>query len=216
MFSQNVLPVRESPCISTTATARYNTTPSPTNGLERHQCNIYRWRVRVSLRTQTQMGMRIQFPDMPSCAIRKQLAEQFPKKVPDIVIACWDIELGHREHIHCGTHTQHIRCCLEYQQLSSHMIQLHRAVHRLWASGRTTVRVMCICEKGVQKSVAAAAIMHDFYRQQGYNSKGPHHMSRCGAGLCWNCVQCNTNVEKDRLMAFGQATFISQEFVCSA
>ena len=147
--------------------------------------------------------MRIQFPDMPSCAIRKQLAEQFPKKVPDIVIACWDIELGHhREHIHCGTHTQHIRCCLEYQQLSSHMIQLHRAVHRLWASGRTTVRVMCICEKGVQKSVAAAAIMQDFYRQEGYNSKGPHHISRA-----------DPNLEEDKLMAFGQAAFISQEFL---
>ena len=158
--------------------------------------------------------MRIQFPDTQSCDIRKQLEEQFPDKTPDIVLACWDIELGHREHIHCGTHTQHIRCCLEYQQLSSHMIQLHRAVHRLWASGRTTVRVMCICEKGVQKSVAAA-IMQDFYRQEGYNSKGPHHISRADPlpSMCWNCGKCNTNVEKDKLMSFAQADFISQEFL---
>ena len=161
------------------------------------------------------MGMRIQFPDMPSCAIRKQLAEQFPKKVPDIVIACWDIELGHREHLHCGTHTQHIRCCLEYQQLSSHMIQLHRAVHRLWASGRTTVRVMCICEKGVQKSVAVAAIMQEIYHQEGYNSKGPHHTSRCDPlpGMCWRCGKCKPNVEKDTLMSFVQADYIRQELL---
>ena len=74
---------------------------------------------------------------------------------------------------------------------------------------------MCICEKGVQKSVAAAAIMQDFYRQEGYNSKGPHHISRADPlpSMCWNCVKCNTNVEKDKLMSFGQADFISHEFL---
>ena len=152
---------------------------------------------------------------MQICDIRKKLDERCPDFQPDIILPCWGIEFGFREDLHCGTHTHNMRACMESIQLPALLKHHYSQVDELWATGRTTVRVMCICEKGVQKSVAAA-IMQDFYRQQGYNSKGPHHMSRCGAGLCWNCVQCNTNVEKDRLMAFGQATFISQEFVCSA
>ena len=95
------------------------------------------------------------------------------------------------------------------------MRQLRRAVDRLWASGRTTVRVMCICEKGVQKSVAVAAIMQEIYRQEGYNSKGPHHISRCDPlpSMCWRCGKCKPNVEKDTLMSFVQADYIRQELL---
>ena len=95
------------------------------------------------------------------------------------------------------------------------MKQLRRSVDRLWASGRTTVRVMCICEKGVQKSVAVAAIMQDIYHQEGYNSKGPYHISRADPlpSMCWKCGECNANMEKDTLMSFVQADFIRQELL---
>ena len=161
------------------------------------------------------MGMGIQSPHMQDCDIRKQLDERFPGKKPDIVLACWGIAFGHREDLHCGTHTQNIRGCIESLQLPSLLEQLRRQVDELWASGRTTVRVMCICENGVHKSVAVAAIMQEVYHQEGYNSKGPHHISRCDPlpSMCWRCGKCKPNVEKDTLMSFVQADYIRQELL---
>ena len=119
------------------------------------------------------------------------------------------------ERIYTGTHTQNMRGCIESLQLPSLMKQLRRQVDELWASGRTTVRVMCICENGVQKSVAVAAIMQEIYHQEGYNSKGPHHISRCDPlpSMCWRCGKCKPNVEKDTLMSFVQADYIRQELL---
>ena len=78
----------------------------------------------------------------------------------------------------------------------------------LWASGLTNLRVLC--EKGVQKSVAFAAIVQDIYHQEGYNSKEPHHLSKCDAlpSICWNCTECKANVQKATLMSVAQAEFI--------
>ena len=100
---------------------------------------------------------------MQICDIRKKLDERCPDFKPDIILACWGIAFGHREDLHCGTHTQNIRGCIESLQLPSLLKQLRRQVDELWASGRTTVRVMCICENGVHKSVAVAAIMQEVY-----------------------------------------------------
>ena len=117
---------------------------------------------------------------MQDYEIREQLDERRPDIKPDIILACWATAFGrHREDLHCGTHTPNIRGCTESLQIPSLLKQLHREVDELWASGRTTVRFMCICENGVHKSVAVAAIMQEIYHQEGYNSKGPCHISRC-------------------------------------
>ena len=114
---------------------------------------------------------------MQICDIRKKLDERHPDFKPDIILACWGIEFGHREDLHCGTHTQNILGCIESLQLPSLLKQLYSQVDELWATGRTTGRVVCICENGVHQSVAVAAIMQDIYNQQGYNTKGPHNLS---------------------------------------
>ena len=159
--------------------------------------------------------MRRQFPHMQICDIRKKLDERRPDFQPDIILPCWGIEFGFREDLHCGTHTQNIRGCIEsLQQLPSLQKQLRRQVDELWASGRTTVRVLCICETYVHKSVAVAAIMQDVYHQEGYKSKGPRHISRCEPdAICWRCKKCRPNVEKDKLMSFVQADYIRQELL---
>ena len=74
---------------------------------------------------------------------------------------------------------------------------------------------MCICENGVHKSVAVAAIMQEIYHQEGYNSKGPCHISRCDplSSMCWSCGKCKPNVQKDTLMSFVQADYIRQELL---
>ena len=160
------------------------------------------------------MGMRQQFPHMQHDEIKQQLDALNPNIKPDIILACWGIAFGHREDLHCGTHTQNIRGCIESLQLPSLLKQLRRQVDELWASGRTTVRVLCICETYVHKSVAVAAIMQDVYHQEGYKSKGPRHISRCEPdAICWKCKKCRPNVEKDKLMSFVQADYIRQDLL---
>ena len=174
------------------------------------------WRVRVSPRTQIPMGMRHQFPHMQHDEIKQQLDALNPDIKPDIILACWGIAFGrHREDLHCGTHMQNIRGCIEsLQQLPSLQKQLRRQVDELWASGRTIVRVLCICETYVHKSVAVAAIMQEIYHQEGYKSKGPQHISRCEPdAICWRCRKCRPNVEKDKLMSFVQADYIRQDLL---
>ena len=154
------------------------------------------------------MGMRTQFPHMQNYDIRQQLDERRPDIKPEIISACWGIAFGrHREDLHCGTHTQNIRGCIESLQLPGLMKKVRIQVDALWASGLTNLRVICICEKGVQKSVAFAGIMQDIYHQEGYNSKEPHHLSKCD-GTCWKCTECKANVDKATLISVAQAEFI--------
>ena len=155
--------------------------------------------------------MSSEFPHMTDCDIRKKLDEQLPDKNRDLVVACWGIALGElRKHPHCGEHTQIIRACIESLQLPGLMKKVRIKLDGLWASGHATVRVVCICETGVHKSVAFAAIMQDIYHQEGYNSKEPHHLSKCDAlpRKCWNCTECKANVQKATLMSVAQAEFI--------
>ena len=161
--------------------------------------------------------MRHQFPHMQHDEIKQQLDALNPDIKPDIILACWGIALGrHHIHLHCGTHTENIRSTIEsLQQLPGLQKELRRQVDELWASGRTTVRVLCICENGVHKSVAVAAIMQEIYHQEGYNSKGPHHISRCDPlpSMCWRCGKCKPNVAKDTFMSFVHADYIRQELL---
>ena len=154
--------------------------------------------------------MSSEFPHMTDCDIRKKLDEQFPDKNPDLVVACWGIAIGHREDRHCGTHTQNIRSCIESLQLPGLMKKVRTQADVLWASGLTNLRVICICEKGVQKSVAFATIMQEIYHQEGYNSKGPHHLSKGDTlpSICWTCTECKPSAAKLTLISFAQAEFI--------
>jgi hypothetical protein len=147
---------------------------------------------------------------MTDCDIRKKLDEQLPDKNRDLVVACWGIAIGHREDLHCGTHTHNMRACMESIQFPDLLKHVYSQVDELWATGRTTGRVVCICENGVHQSVAVAAIMQDIYHQEGYNSKVPHHLSKCDAlpRKCWNCTECKANVQKATLMSVAQAEFI--------
>jgi hypothetical protein len=155
--------------------------------------------------------MSSEFPHMTDCDIGKKLEVTISATNSDLVVACWGITLGElRKHPHCGEHTQIIRACIESLQLPGLMKKVRIQLDALWASGLTNLRVICICEKGVQKSVAFAAIMQDIYHQEGYNSKGPHHLSKCDAlpSICWNCTECKANVQKATLMSVAQAEFI--------
>ena len=69
----------------------------------------------------------------------------------------------------------------------------------LWAKGLTTVRVWCICENGVHKSLAVAKIMQDAFHHEGYNSKGPYPINP-ELELCWNCDSCKPNHDTDMCM----------------
>ena len=147
---------------------------------------------------------------MQNCDIRKSLDERWPNKYFHIVVACWGIALDHRQHTHCGEHTQIIRACIESLQLPGLINKVRTKLDGLWASGHATVRVVCICETGVHKSVAFAAIMQDIYHQEGYNSKGPHHLSKGDTlpSICWKCTECKPSAAKLALISFAQAEFI--------
>ena len=162
------------------------------------------------------MGIRSEFPHMQNIDIRKQLDERWPKKCFHIVVACWGIPLDHRQHTHCGEHTEIMRACMDSIDLPCLMKQCRKAAFLLWASGHDTVRVMCVCEGGMLKSVAVAALLQAVYRQEGFNSSGPHHLSKCDAlpSICWSCTECNPNWKKDVLYSIAQAEFIRAEWLC--
>ena len=159
--------------------------------------------------------MRRRFPHMQICDIRKKLDERCPDFQPDIILPCWGIEFGFREDLHCGTHTHNMRACMESIQFPDLLKHVYSQVDELWATGRTTGRVVCICESGVHQSVAVAAIMQDIYHQEGYNSKGPHNLSpRCDPdAICWRCRKCRPNVQKDMLMSILHADYIRQDLL---
>ena len=152
---------------------------------------------------------------MQICDIRKKLDERHPDFQPDIILPCWGIEFGFREDLHCGTHTHNMRACMESIQLPALLKHVYSQVDELWATGRTSGRVVCICENGVHQSVAVAAIMQEFYHQEGYNSKGPCHIARGDQrySMCWSCRKCKPNVQKDTFMSFVQAEYIRQELL---
>ena len=152
---------------------------------------------------------------MQNCDIRKSLDERWPNEYFHIVVTCWGIALDHRQYTHCGEHTQIIRACIESLQLPGLIKKVRIKLDGLWASGHATVRVVCICEGGTHKSVAFAAIMQDIYAQEGYNSKEPDHLSSCDAlpSICWDCTECNANMQKATLMSFAQAEFISGQLL---
>ena len=147
---------------------------------------------------------------MQNCDIRKQLEQRWPNKYFHIVVACWGIALDHRQHTHSGEHTQVIRACIEGVDFPCLMKQCRKAAFLLWASGHATVRVMCICEGAMLKSVAVAASLHAVYQQEGFNSGGPHHLSN--SSVC-GCRDCQPNWEKEALTSVVRADFIKQEWL---
>ena len=161
------------------------------------------------------MGMRNEFRHMQNCDIRKSLDERWPDKYFHIVVACWDIALDHRQYTHCGEHTQIIRACIETIDLPSLMKQCRMAAFLLWASGHVTVRVMCICDGGMMNSVAVAASLNGVFVQDGFNSSGPHHLSKPGwfPTMCSNCKDCVANAGKDVLFMAVRADFIRAEWL---
>ena len=161
------------------------------------------------------MGMRNEFRHMQNCDIRKSLDERWPDKYFHIVVACWDIALDHRQYTHCGEHTQIIRACIETIDLPSLMKQCRMAAFLLWASGHVTVRVMCICDGGMMNSVAVAASLNGVFVQDGFNSSGPHHLSKPGwfPTMCSNCKDCRPNRIKDVLFTAVRADFIRAEWL---
>ena len=161
------------------------------------------------------MGMRNEFRHMQNCDIRKSLDERWPDKSFHIVVACWDIALDHRQYTHCGEHTQIIRACIESLDFPSLMKQCRMAAFLLWASGHVTVRVMCICDGGMMNSVAVAASLNGVFVQDGFNSSGPHHLSKPGwfPTMCSNCKDCGPSWKKDVLFTAVRADFIRAQWL---
>ena len=174
-----------------------------------HQRGILRWRVRLRPRTQTRMGMRSELPHMQNCDIRKWLEQRWPNKSFHIVVACWGIALDHRQHMHSGEHTEAIRACIAGLDFPCLMKQCRKAQFQLWACGQATVRVMCICEGGMLKSMAIAALLHAVYQQEGVNSSGPHHLPN--SSVC-DCRDCQPNWQKQALTSVVRADIIKQNW----
>ena len=107
--------------------------------------------------------------------------------------------VGHSEDLHCGTHTENIRACATSRLLKGYMALIPIKAAKLWAAGLTTVRVWCLCENGVHKSLAVAKIMQDTYHHEGYNTKGPYPMNP-DTDVCWNCDSCKPNHDTDVCM----------------
>ena len=138
------------------------------------QRGIHNWRGWVTPRTYTRMGMRSDAETMSRTDIDKELARRFRNDHFHIVLRCFTV--GHSEkHLnrHCGQHTMIMRACTQSQAFSQIANTCRRCAEVLFKRGIPVIKVLCICDRGIHRSVAVATTLQAVYQQQCYNSIGP-------------------------------------------
>jgi hypothetical protein len=200
--------------------ARCNTHPFPTNCMVRHQRGkpvgasgfdlasmrqrgIHNWRGWVTPRTYTRMGMRSDAETMRRTDIDNELARRFRNDHFHIVLRCFT--MGHTEKYlnrHCGQHTMIMRACTQSPKFTTIAKTCCRRAEVLCRGDVPVIKVLCICDRGLHRSVAVATTLQAMYQQQGYNSIGPCNLSRSSwmRGTCDVCMHCKPNKEKDTLI----------------
>ena len=146
--------------------------------------------------------MRSDAETMRRTDIDKELARRYRNDPFHIVLRCF-IEEHSEQHLnrHCGQHTAIMRACTQCPKFPMIVKTCHRRLELLGRGDVPVVNVLCICDKGLHRSVAVATTLQAMYQQQGYNSIGPCHLSRSSwlRGTCDVCAHCKPNKEKATL-----------------
>ena len=64
------------------------------------------------------------------------------------------------------------------------------------------VRVACVDDRGIHRSVAVAQILQAVCEMKGYNSQGPYHIDKRKWNpqkMCFDCKDCRPNCAKNDL-----------------
>ena len=134
----------------------------------------------------------------------KELARRFRNDHFHIVLQCFTV--GHSEkhsNRHCGQHTMIMRACIQCPKFPMIANTCRRRGELLCRADVPVVNVLCICDRGLHRSVAVATTLQAMYQQQGYNSIGPCNLSRSSwlRGTCDVCMHCKPNKGKDTLIS---------------
>ena len=88
------------------------------------------------------MGMRSNFKNSHTRDIKDQLNDWYPTLNFDIVLKCWSNMNNGLEYDHCGTHTDHLKACIESHKFRTLMHECREQAESLWQSGQNSISVM--------------------------------------------------------------------------
>ena len=140
---------------------------------------------------------------MTELDIQEQLDQRYPTEHFDVVLKCWQLVYAPIGcyYNHCGEHTEITRASIKSPGFQKLMDECRDEAFSRWASGQTTIRVMCICGQGRHRSVAVSSILKAVYLKMGFNSRGPTHLSKedWWPGMCHTCEHCKPNAYKEAM-----------------
>ena len=134
--------------------------------------------------------------------IQEKLDQWYPTEYFDVVLKCWKLRYGAMKYNkHCGQHTQIMRACIKSPGFQKLMNECRSRAELVWAHGQACIWVVCICGHGRHRSVAVSSALQALYLKVGFNSLGPHHMSRAEwwSGICHTCKDCRPNYHTEEL-----------------
>ena len=141
------------------------------------------------------------FKEMDYKVLLRHCNSRCPREKFDIVLSCWDIHGGKQWSKHCGKHTEIMHACCESAQFATITKICRDQSELLWETGRNDLRVVCVCNQGRHRSVAISSILSAVYREMGFNTSEPTHLSKHSwwEGMCDKCRDCRPNAKKDKL-----------------
>ena len=106
------------------------------------------------------MGMRSDAETMRRTDIDKELARRYRNDPFHIVLRCFIVEHS-EQHLnrHCGQHTAIMRACTQCPKFPMIVKTCHRRLELLGRGAVPVVNVLCICDKGLHRSVAVATTL---------------------------------------------------------
>ena len=102
---------------------------------------------------------------------------------------------------HLGTHTEMIRKVCDHDNMVPVVQDCRKRINDLLQQ-QDIVRVACVDDRGIHRSVAVAEILQAVCKKKGYNTKGPFHLEegRWKEGeWCRTCEDCFRNEDKAAL-----------------
>ena len=148
------------------------------------------------------MGMRMAAKNRNERHIKDQLNDWQRHAKFDIVLKCWNTMITRGHDDHCGTHTTNMHACIVSDGFRELLKECRDQAAGLWASGQNTIRVICISDQGMHRSVSVSSALQFVYLKLGFNSLGPYHMSRghWWSDICHTCKDCKPNAYKEGMM----------------
>ena len=133
---------------------------------------------------------------------RTHLRKYRPDVHFDVLLKCWKVDFSRTENSeHFGSNTRLIRSVCDHVGMQRLVEYCRDRVNSLLEQ-QDIVRVACVDDRGIHRSVAVASILQAICKKKGYNTKGPFHMEKPRwkkENFCRRCEHCDHNEKKAKL-----------------